>query len=132
MGLSFIELLSKINEAGPIPTGPPNKPGTPSGGPIAGPPQTPPAGGDPLGGMGGAGPAMPPMSPGGGPDPLGGGLGGGPTSGAAPAGKPKIIKITTVWDALENILDGKIKKAGKKENPPSKQKDHVKNKSIYT
>ena len=123
MGLSFIELSNKLNEAGPAPPMPAPKPG---GAPLAGPPQSPPGGIDPM--AGGMGAPMPSPAPGGAPDPLGGPA----PSGAAPTGKPKIIKITTVWDALENVLDGKTKKATTKETGVQKKKEDKKPKSIYT
>lgn len=125
MALSFAYLLNKLNEAGPPPPAPPVGAKS-NNSPIAGPP-TNPIGPDPLsGGLGGGGP---PMNPGGGLDSLGGG-----PSGATPSttGKPKIIKITTVWDALENSLDNKVKNPKTKEHNPNKKKEDSKPKSIYT
>jgi hypothetical protein len=66
---------------------------------------------------------MPPPPPN---DPSMGMTGGAPTG----TGKPKIIKITTVWDALENALGGKANNPKTSEHP--KEKQHIKQaKSLY-
>lgn len=74
-----------------------------------------------------------PPPPGGGglpPAPTGGDPMGGPQPAATGGGKPKIIKITTVWDALESALGGKVDPPKHKENPTPKEQPKIK--SLYT
>jgi hypothetical protein len=60
-------------------------------------------------------------------------MGGGAAPGGAPTGgKPKIIKITTVWDALESALGGKAAKPKTAEHAPEKKKPAHVAKSLHT
>jgi hypothetical protein len=96
---SFHEYLRRINEEGP----PPPPPGGAGGGPPPAGGAPPPPGGDPLAGGGMGGPPPPgggmggPPMPGG--DPMGGAGGGAPGGGTR-----KGINITTVWDAIRDVL----------------------------
>jgi hypothetical protein len=101
MLMSFNQFVKRINEEAPPPPGGNTPPPPPTGGGNAPPP---PPTGDPMSG-GGAPPST--------------------------GGKPKIIKITTVWDALENALGGKVSPPKHKENSNS-IKEQPKMKSLYT
>jgi hypothetical protein len=57
---------------------------------------------------------------------------GGAAPGGAPTGKPKIIKITTVWDALENALGGKAAKPKTAVHAPEKKGAVPAAKSLHT
>jgi hypothetical protein len=117
MSLTFYQLIHKLHEEAPAPAAP---------GGAATPPPPPPPGGDPMAG------GADPMAGGGMPPPPGGDAMGGAAPGAPPAGKPKIIKITTVWDALENALGGKAQEPKNKQHPPEKQAQPPAPKSLYT
>lgn len=119
---SFYQYVQRINEEGPPPP-----PGGDAGGapPPGGDPSAAggaPPGGDPMAGLGGGG------GMGGGADPMGGGAGGGAQAPRA------AIKVTTVWDAIRNVLgkdaehkDG-VKKPHHGNNAP--KKDAPKPKSL--
>jgi hypothetical protein len=119
MGLTFFDLYNKLHEAD-APAAPPPPP---SGGGAPPPPPSPDGGGqDPLA-AGGTTPPPPP--PGGGDAPPGDA----PPAGGA-GGKPKIIKITTVWDSLENVLGGKA--SAPKNAQHKKAQVTMKSKSLHT
>lgn len=117
MGLTFFELYRRLHEA--------DMPPPPPGGAAPGgaPPPPGPGAPDPLAIGGGT---TPPPAPGG--DPSMGGAPGAPAGG----GKPKIIKITTVWDALENALGGKAQKPKTQVHAPEKKVPANAPKSLHT
>lgn len=116
MALSFLDIYRKLHEA--------DAPPPPAPGGNAVPPPPGPGAPDPLA-MGGG--TTPPPPPGGDPS-MGGMPGGAPAAG----GQPKIIKITTVWDALENALDGKVKKPKTAQHQAEKAKEPVRAKALST
>lgn len=102
--MTFHKYLLKL-EAGELP--PP--PGGDAGGAPPGGGAPPPPGGDAMGGGGMGGPPPP------GGDAMGGGAGG------APQGTRKAINVTTVWDAIKEVLGKDAHReinAGKKSSPP--------------
>lgn len=112
MGLTFFELYRRLHEVDSPPPPPPT-------GDSSAPPPPGPGAPDPLAVGGGTTPPPPP--------------GGDPTMGGAPpVGKPKIIKITTVWDALENVLGGKAQKPKTKTHTTEKKNNEKEPKSLQT
>lgn len=105
----FNDFLSKkvLNEAGPMPGGPPPMGGMPPG--LSGPASLPGGGGPPgLGGPPLGGGMPPPMGGlGGGPPPMGGGM---PPGGQPQQTPPIKVQAPDVWHVLEKIL-GKDKVA---------------------